>query len=138
MILSFINIRKVPREVLKTSGFALGYQHFPRDLANVNKWKIMFDTMTYIHCGRYTLQIALKSEQHCAHSITHYHKNESQNDHFLRMLSFVSSLSRKYLNVSCNRINVRRDNVVETRTRMIWYSISLIVFDMKCHRSYAV
>ena len=30
MILSFINIRKVPRE-----GFALGFQHLPRDLANV-------------------------------------------------------------------------------------------------------
>ena len=63
MILSFINIRKVPREVLKTSGFALGFQHLargfqhlprdlanalgfqhlPRDLANVNEWKIMFD-----------------------------------------------------------------------------------------------
>ena len=27
MILSFINIRKVPREMLKTSGFALGFQH---------------------------------------------------------------------------------------------------------------
>ena len=37
MILSFINIRKVPRD------FALGFQHFPRDLANVNEWKIMFD-----------------------------------------------------------------------------------------------
>ena len=43
MILSFINIRKVPREVLKTSGFALGYQHFPLDLANIIEWKIMFD-----------------------------------------------------------------------------------------------
>ena len=43
MILSFINIRKVPREVLKTSGFALGFQHLPRDLLNVNEWKIMFD-----------------------------------------------------------------------------------------------
>ena len=43
MVLSCINIRKVPREVLKTSCFALGYQHFPRDLANVNKWKIKFD-----------------------------------------------------------------------------------------------
>ena len=54
--LSFINIRKVPREVLKTEGevarssgrlktegFALGFQHFPRDLANVNEWKIMFN-----------------------------------------------------------------------------------------------
>ena len=37
MILSFINIRKVPREMLKTEGEA------PRDLANVNEWKIMFD-----------------------------------------------------------------------------------------------
>ena len=23
--------------------FALGFQHFPRDLANVNEWKIMLD-----------------------------------------------------------------------------------------------
>ena len=43
MILSFINIRKVAREVLKTEGKGLGFQHFPRDLVNVNKWKIMFD-----------------------------------------------------------------------------------------------
>ena len=43
MILSFINIRKVPREMLKTSGFALGFQQLSRDLANVNEWKIMFD-----------------------------------------------------------------------------------------------
>ena len=43
MILSFNNIRKFPQEMLKTSGFALGFQHFPRDLANVNEWKIMFD-----------------------------------------------------------------------------------------------
>ena len=43
MILSFINIRYVPRGVLKTSGYALGFQQSPRDLANVNEWKIMFD-----------------------------------------------------------------------------------------------
>ena len=43
MILLFINICKVPLEVLKTSGFALGFQHFPWDLANVNEWKVMFD-----------------------------------------------------------------------------------------------
>ena len=42
MILSFVNIRKFPREMLKTSG------HLPRDLANVNEWKIMFDP--YIGC----------------------------------------------------------------------------------------
>ena len=33
----FINICKVPREVLKTEGEAQGFQHFPRDLANVNE-----------------------------------------------------------------------------------------------------
>ena len=29
--------------MLKTSGYALGFQHSPRVLANVNEWKIMFD-----------------------------------------------------------------------------------------------
>ena len=43
MILSFINIRKVHREVLITEGEARGFQHLPQDLANVNKWKVMFD-----------------------------------------------------------------------------------------------
>ena len=32
-----------PSGVLKTSGYALGFQHSPRDLANVNEWKIIFD-----------------------------------------------------------------------------------------------
>ena len=36
MILSFVYIRKVPQEMLKTSGFTLSFQHLPRDLANVN------------------------------------------------------------------------------------------------------
>ena len=53
MILSFINIRKVPREMLKTSGFALGFQHLPRDLANVNEWKIMFDPYINNHFRTY-------------------------------------------------------------------------------------
>ena len=44
MILSFINIRKVLREVLKTEGEgALGFQNFSQDLANVNEWKFMLD-----------------------------------------------------------------------------------------------
>ena len=29
--------------MLKTSGFALGFQHLPRDIVNVTEWKIMFD-----------------------------------------------------------------------------------------------
>ena len=31
-----INIRQVPGEVLKTEASGLGFQHLPRDLANVN------------------------------------------------------------------------------------------------------
>ena len=33
---SCIKIRQVPREVLKTEAGGLGFQHLPRDLANVN------------------------------------------------------------------------------------------------------
>ena len=43
MILSFVNRHKVPREMLKLSGFALGFHHLPRELSNVSEWKIMFD-----------------------------------------------------------------------------------------------
>ena len=43
MVLQCINIRQVPREVLKTAASGLGFQHLPRDLANVNAWKPMFD-----------------------------------------------------------------------------------------------
>ena len=43
MIFQCINICQVPREVLKTAASGLGFQHLPRDLANVNAWKTMFD-----------------------------------------------------------------------------------------------
>ena len=43
MVFQCINIRQVPWEVLKTAASGLGFQHFPRDLANVNAWKTMFD-----------------------------------------------------------------------------------------------
>ena len=43
MVFQYINIRQVPWEVLKTVAFGLGFQHLPRDLANVNAWKTMFD-----------------------------------------------------------------------------------------------
>ena len=41
----FVNIRiniPFPREVLKSMGFALGFQHFPRDLANAIESKTIF------------------------------------------------------------------------------------------------
>ena len=43
MVFQCINIRQVPWEMLKTAAFGLGFQHLPRDLANVNAWKNMFD-----------------------------------------------------------------------------------------------
>ena len=45
MVFQCINIRQVPWEVLKTAAFGLGlgFQHLPRDLANFNAWKTMFD-----------------------------------------------------------------------------------------------
>ena len=39
---SCINIRQVPREVLKTEAGGRGFQHLPRDLANVNELKNIF------------------------------------------------------------------------------------------------
>ena len=41
-VFSCINIRQVPWEVLKTEASGFGFQHLPRDLANVH-WKTMFD-----------------------------------------------------------------------------------------------
>ena len=43
MVFQCINILQVPWEVLKTAAFGPGFQHLPRDLANVNAWKTMFD-----------------------------------------------------------------------------------------------
>ena len=42
-VFTCINIRWVPRDVLKTEGAARGFQHRPRDSANVNARKNMFD-----------------------------------------------------------------------------------------------
>ena len=43
MFFQCINIRQVPWEELKTASFDLSFQHLPRDLANVNALKTMFD-----------------------------------------------------------------------------------------------
>ena len=39
MVFQCINIRRIPWEVLKTEAGGRGFQHLPRDLANVNAWK---------------------------------------------------------------------------------------------------
>ena len=46
MLFQCINIHQISWEVLKTAAFGLGFQHLPRDLANVNAWKTMFDPYT--------------------------------------------------------------------------------------------
>ena len=71
----FINIRKVPREVLKPKprevlkieGEAQGFQHFPSDLANDNDIKIMFDRY---YCKN-SKKKKKKKKKHC--------KNEEKN-----------------------------------------------------------
>ena len=44
--------------MLKTSGYALGFQHSRWDLANVNEWKIMFDP--YIDTKVYVKKIKVQ------------------------------------------------------------------------------
>ena len=56
---SCINIRQVPRERLKTEAGGRGFQHLPRDLANANALKTMFDPY---YC--------VKTENNCY--ISHY------------------------------------------------------------------
>ena len=59
MILSFINIRKVLGR-LKSSGFVLGFQQFPRDLANVNERKsCLIPLFIFIGTGRESSSILL-------------------------------------------------------------------------------
>ena len=43
MVFQCIYIRQVSREVLKTAASGLGFQYLPRDLANDNARKTMFD-----------------------------------------------------------------------------------------------
>ena len=57
-----VNIRQVPREV-----FGRGFQHLPRDLANVNAWKTMFDPyVTYLIFVRHISKLA--ADGHMLHA----------------------------------------------------------------------
>ena len=64
MILSFINIRKVPQIVLKKPGFTLGFLHFPPDLENVNEWKIIFYPIIELYL-KVLLSCASNTVLHC-------------------------------------------------------------------------
>ena len=54
--------------MLKTSGYALGFQGSPRDLPNVNEWKIMFDPyiikVTRLFVNHFTIQAQIYSYGH--------------------------------------------------------------------------
>ena len=68
---SCINIRQVPREVLKTEAGGRGFQHLPRDLANVNALKTMFDryycikTENICYISRYFLHYFVSPFHRC-------------------------------------------------------------------------
>ena len=61
MVFQCINVRQVLWEVLKTAAFGLGFQHLPRNLANVNAWKNMFDP--YISLTRKKNNIYMETPQ---------------------------------------------------------------------------
>ena len=56
---SCINIRQVPWEVLKTEAGGRGFQHLPRDLANVNVFKNHVRSLLLYKNSKYLLHFAL-------------------------------------------------------------------------------
>ena len=65
MVFQSINIRQVPREVLKTAASGLGFQHLPWDLANVNAWKTMFDPYNKDNKSQLINLILIELQQVC-------------------------------------------------------------------------
>ena len=58
-VFSCINIRQVPLEVLKTEAEGRGFQHLPRDLANVNALKKHVRSLLLHKNGKHLLHFAL-------------------------------------------------------------------------------
>ena len=71
MIFQCINIPQVPWEVLKSEAEGRGFQHLPRDLANVNALKNMFDryycikTENICYISRYFLHCFVSPFHRC-------------------------------------------------------------------------
>ena len=68
MVFKCINICQVPREMLETAASGLGFQHLPRDLANVNACKTMFDPYIQLQI----LYPTIKKKQHKMNDYTTY------------------------------------------------------------------
>ena len=70
-IFSYINIRQVPREVLKTEAGGRGFQHLPRELANVNALKnhvrslLLHKTENICYISRYFLHYFVSPFHRC-------------------------------------------------------------------------
>ena len=62
MVFQCINIRQVRWEVLKTAASGLGFQHLPRDLANVNVLKNHVDPYMYIPTQQKCNNVLIKTE----------------------------------------------------------------------------
>ena len=68
---SYINIRQVQREVLKTEAEGRGFQHLPRDLANVNALKnhvrslLLHKTENICYIKRYFLHYFVSPFHRC-------------------------------------------------------------------------
>ena len=68
---SCINIRQVPKEVLKTEAGGRGFQHLPRDWRMLMHWKIMFDryfcikTENICYISRYFLHYFVSPFHRC-------------------------------------------------------------------------
>ena len=95
-----IPISQVPKEVLKTAAFGLGFQHLPRGLANVNAWNTMFDP--YIVSCAYAYMKPLVTHWQFSHfwesirfsSLTSIFKFEMQAAFQISILPFSIALIR--------------------------------------------
>ena len=82
-----INIRQVPWEVLKTEAEGRGFQHLPRDLANVDARKTMIDP----YIGMALISSSVSSSGRLCTVIMAFHGPEVIN-HF----SYSTQLSMTY------------------------------------------
>ena len=90
MVFQCINIRQVPREVLKTAAFGLGFQQLPRDLANVNAWKTMFDP----YIVKFTRDSAFRSKGQGLHYLPWQH---------FTIIDWINDISiYRHVNITCS------------------------------------
>ena len=88
MVFQCINIRQMPWEVLKTAAF--GIQHLPRDLANVNAWKTIFDPYI-VNADNFQSTGQKSTKRHIC--FLFFWENKAW--HFMRIVCFACFLGEK-------------------------------------------